>query len=458
MPQHIGEVTPFRYCEIEGACLDLVVERQMVHTPFSDKESSFICSDSILNMVWDLCKHSIKATSFCGVYIDGDRERLPYEADAYVNQLSHYAVDAEYSMARRTIDHVIFNPTWPTEWILLTPIIAWYDYLYSGDNSLLERHVKHLEAKCLTALMDSTGLISTKTGLLSPDVYKSIHFKGKQIRDIIDWPRSGAEGIEKEYGGETDGYERSVYNSAVNAYHYRALCAIKDIAKALGDEDLAYRYSVLANNLLERFNNVFFDDGHHRYIDAIGHNHSSLHANIFPVAFGMVDNEEKKNVANYIKTRGMACSVYGSQFLLDALYDCNEDEAALKLLASTSKRSWYNMIRIGSTITTEAWDDVFKPNQDWNHAWGAAAANIISRKLMGVEPLTPGFARMRIKPQPASLTSASITVPTISGPVYVDYNVGRLTVEIPANTEAEVWLPWNGKCKKIRGGKYVFVE
>ena len=29
------------------------------------------------------------------------------------------------------------------------------------------------------------------------------------------------------------------------------------------------------------------------------------------------------------------------------------------------------MIRVGSTITLEAWDNKFKPNQDWNHAWGA---------------------------------------------------------------------------------------
>ena len=37
------------------------------------------------------------------------------------------------------------------------------------------------------------------------------------------------------------------------------------------------------------------------------------------------------------------------------------------------------MLRIGSTITTEAWANIYKPNHDWNHAWGAAAANIIVR-------------------------------------------------------------------------------
>ena len=112
---------------------------------------------------------------------------------------------------------------------------------------------------------------------------------------------------------------------------------------------------------------------------------------------------KKQNVVDFIQTRGMACSVYGSQFLMDALYEANDAEYALHMLTKTDDRSWYNMIRVGSTISLEAWDNKYKPNQDWNHAWGAAPANIIPRRLMGVEPLTPGFGTARIKPQLASL-------------------------------------------------------
>ena len=36
------------------------------------------------------------------------------------------------------------------------------------------------------------------------------------------------------------------------------------------------------------------------------------------------------------------------------------------------------------TLTTEAWDGIYKPNLDWNHAWGAAAGNLIVRRLLGV--------------------------------------------------------------------------
>jgi hypothetical protein len=143
----------------------------------------------------------------------------------------------------------------------------------------------------------------------------------------------------------------------------------------------------------------------------------------------------------------MVCSVYAAQFLVEALYRAGAGDAALALLTSTGERSWAHMTYdVGSTIALEAWDNRFKPNQDWNHAWGAAPANLIPFWLMGVRPLEPGFGRMLIHPQSGSLTYAELTLPTIRGPVRVRFNQapGRsfaLTTDIPANTCARVVLP-----------------
>ena len=101
---------------------------------------------------------------------------------------------------------------------------------------------------------------------------------------------------------------------------------------------------------------------------------------------------------------------------------------------------------MGTTITLEAWDNKYKPNQDWNHAWGAAPANIIPRCLMGIQPLEPGFAKVRIKPQVGSLTKGSFDQPTVRGTIHADFQSvpGEsfvLNVSIPANVEATVYLP-----------------
>ncbi|MET0243168.1 MAG: hypothetical protein ABW174_06855, partial [Flavitalea sp.] len=109
MPVEIGEVLPFRYAELrtEPERYDIRnVSRDIVTIRYDDSASSFTSSDSMLNRIWDLCKHTMKATTFSGYYVDGDRERIPYEADALINQLSHYATYPEYTIAKRTLDYL----------------------------------------------------------------------------------------------------------------------------------------------------------------------------------------------------------------------------------------------------------------------------------------------------------------------------------------------------------------
>ncbi|MDR2036741.1 MAG: family 78 glycoside hydrolase catalytic domain [Bacteroidales bacterium] len=449
MPDYTGEVIPFRYCELEGYGQNISkadVIRQSVHYPFNEQASHFYSSDSILNQIWDLCKYSIKATSFTGTYVDGDRERIPYEADALINQLSHYCLDREFSMGRYSHEYLIENPTWPTEWIIQSVLMAWHDYLYTGNPASLQRFYVDLKAKTLTALTETNGLISTRTGKQTSGFLKSIHFGGKAIRDIVDWPQSGVLGVGKESPGEADAFVFTDYNTVVNAYHYEALQLMSLIAGTLGKTDDCNTYRKQAQYVKQQFNKLLLDSKKGYYNDGIDTDHSSLHANIFPLAFDMVPAKNSKTVTDFVRSRGMACSVYGAQFLMDAVYNGNDSDYGFQLLSSTAERSWYNMIRAGSTITLEAWGRNYKPNLDWNHAWGAVPANIIPRKLMGIEPLEPGFRKIRIKPQPSSLSHAEIVVPSIRGNIKVSFNNTpgtkfEMEIEIPANTVAEVWLP-----------------
>ena len=102
------------------------------------------------------------------------------------------------------------------------------------------------------------------------------------------------------------------------------------------------------------------------------------------------------------------------------------------------------MVESGTTITWEAWDQKYKPNQDWNHAWGAAPANLLPRFVLGVQPLAPGWRRARIRPIPGTLTHAQGTVPTPKGSLQVAWaSEGgfTLTLMLPPGVTAEVDLP-----------------
>lgn len=401
VPERFGTVMPFRYVEVvkaPSAATRGNVRRMALHWPIDMEASSFRCDDDRLNRVYALCKHSIWATSFAGVYVDGDRERIPYEADAYINQLGHYAIDADYEMGRRTFDFLMDHPTWPTEWAQHMIMMAWADWMHSGSTNLIARHYGRLrDEKLLLNLAREDGLLVSFPDRPRPDA-----------GDIVDWPVC-----------ERDGFVFKPVNAVVNAFHYRNLNEMRDIAGALGRADDAAMFARRARLVAESFDRAFYRSGTGLYADGEGTDHSSLHANAAALAFGLVPGERKGRVADFLVSKGMACSVYFSQYLLEALFEAGRDEAAIALMTSEGDRSWLGMMEQGSTVTMEAWSLKAKPNQDWNHAWGTPPLNLIARYVLGVRPLKPGFAEYETKPRLGGLGRVEGTVPTPRGPVKV---------------------------------------
>ena len=136
------------------------------------------------------------------------------------------------------------------------------------------------------------------------------------------------------------------------------------------------------------------------------------HADKFP---GLVEPDEMPKIAGFLEKKGLACSVYFAQYLLEAFCAAGRADIAVRLMASSGDRSWKGMIDFGSTITMEAWNMKAKPNQDLNHAWGSAPLNVISRCILGVTPLKPGFDVISIAPQPGGLRSLKAEYPHPSG-------------------------------------------
>lgn len=454
LPDSVGTIIPFRYCEVENLKIpieNIQFKQKALHYKFHDDASYFSSSNHIMDSVWAMCKHTIKATTFTGYYVDGDRERIPYEADAYINQLSHYSVDSVYTIARRTNAYFIENPTWPTEWLLHTVLMFYTDYMYTGDLEPLAKHYDNLKLKTLMELERNDGLISSKSPKLTKEFIKKLGFKkpNTKIKDIIDWPPA-----QKDTGwklataeGERDGYEIVPVNTAVNAFYYYNLVLMGRIAKALNKSEDVLFYQKKAKQVKHAINTKFFDTERGVYIDGEGSNHASLHGNMLPLAFDLVPEEHITSVTKFIKSRGMACSVYGAQYLLEGLYKYGEERYASQLISDTiGDRNWWNMIKVGSTMAMEAWDVKYKPNADWNHAWGTAPLNAITRYMWGIKPKTPGFKVAEIHPKMGDLLHSKIKTPTKQGVIYADFekinaNETIFKITIPDGMTAEFILP-----------------
>ena len=311
-------------------------------------------------------------------------------------------------------------------------------------------------------LRDKKGLIPTGDGIRDSMVLKSVCFKGDFIRDMVDWPKCGdfnwgenSNIIDTTDFGEDDFFIYQKYNTVENCFHYKACSLLSKIAQILGnnkDKQLFEEYAFKTKESINKYliNNNIYKDGKDT-------DHKSLHSNMIALYCNVVEEHNLERIVNYVKSKGMVCSVYGSQFLLDALCNHNQEDYALQLLTKTDKRSWYNMIRTGSTLTTEAWDDCYKPNQDWNHAWGAAPINIITRKIIGIQPQEPGFKRIKIKPSPYLPDYVTIKVPTIVGDIFFTHKRKNrnhiITIKVPITSEIQ--LP-NGDMEIVNAGEYNF--
>ncbi len=426
-PKEWDVVMPFRWVEIEGwpgeLLPDQIIRRAAFSATWDDDAAAFECSDETLNQIWELCRYSIKATTFAGIYVDGDRERIPYEADAYLNQLSHYYTDTNIQMARDTYDRLIDFATWPTEWAPHMIFMAHADWMRTGDKEWLAPRYERLKTKALTERAGPDGLIASNE---------------QQIKktDIVDWPKT-----------ERDGYVFTERNTVVNAFHLAAIKRLADLARAIGKDEEAAEFDTRFKKTHTEFQKQLFDSKRGVYRDGVGTNHASHHANFFPLAFGLVPPEKQQGVLKFLRSKGMDCSVYAAQYLLEGLFMHGAADKALSLITADNDRSWKHMVNSGTTITWEAWDQKYKPNQDWNHAWGAAPANLLPRFVLGAEAIAPGWHQVSIRPNPGKLKFAKGKVPTPKGPVLIEWNNEKsftISAKLPVGMTAKLDLPATG--------------
>jgi len=79
------------------------------------------------------------------------------------------------------------------------------------------------------------------------------------------------------------------------------------------------------------------------------------------------------------------------------------------------------------------------------HAWGSGPTSALSKYVLGVRPVEPGYKTWLVEPQPGDLSWATGTVPTPFGPIAVGWEKDaqgfNLELLVPAGTSGTVGVP-----------------
>jgi len=304
-----------------------------------------------------------------------------------VTMLTHFCTEGSSQTARRTLAYLVRHPTWPCEWRQCF-IPLFYEYLlHTGDLELVADHYDFLRDKASFHHLIKEGLIR--------------EFPQERT---IDWPAI-----------YRDGYEFGPAEAVPNAYAYWDLELLARLADWLGKEQEARSLEQAAADLRAGFNRELFDESSGLYVDSVGSRHSSLHANLFALRFGLVPPQRVQACLNLIKSKGVVCGVFTMQFLLETLFMHGEDQAAVELMTRDGNRSWLEMIHHGATATTETWISDQNANMTWCHPWASSPANLIVRHLFGLRPTAPGWSTYTFDPRPGGLQEGKLSLLTPRG-------------------------------------------
>lgn len=242
------------------------------------------------------------------------------------------------------------------------------------------------------------------------------------------------------------------------AYFFRSATLLSRIAGILGQKDDEREFTLMASNAKEAYRFTCTDNG------AI---HSERQcAYVRPVAFGLLDDDEKKAavdaLARLVADNGyhLNTGFLSTPFLCDVLASNGHAGTAYRLLLQESRPGWLYAVRKGATTIWETWDGIREDgtvHNSFNHySYGAVTGWLFS----GVCGIRLEGGRFTIRPVPSvALGYASAVWDSPFGRVRSSWkyrgDVLSLSFSVPSNTEADIFLP-DGTHHVVSAGDYEY--
>ncbi len=412
----------FRYAELLNVPSRLVVGDVWAvvrHYPLDERAASFHSSNPMLDDIWALCAGGVRGCCQETIVDCPSREKGQYVNDAAVTAHSHMLLTGDTRLARKVLaDAASSAVVCPgllaaapgafcqeiAEASLLWPVLLWEYYQHSGDLAFLREMLPVLDG-----LMRYFQRYEGGTGLLA-DVCEKWN--------LVDWPDSCRDGYDFDLSQGSGGRG---CQAVLNAHYYKFLEACTRVRQALGlpVDSLTGKRAAMARAFEQTFRSVRSG----LFVDAVGSNHASLHANAMALYAGLVPPESMPPVLALLRQKGMACGVWFAHFLLQGLIDAGQVDYAFELMTCESPHSWTNMIAEGATACMEAWGGDQKWNTSFCHGWASGPVILLVEALLGIRHAEPGWRTIAIQPRlPRLIKSASLQLALPQGSLNVTWS------------------------------------
>jgi len=256
---------------------------------------------------------------------------------------------------------------------------------------------------------------------------------------------------------------KDVLATAFFAYSTRLLSRM---ARAIGRDEDAAKYEDLFQQIKSAFNKAYVDDNARIKGD-------TQTCYVLALYFDLLPEEKRPAAAKHLvedimrRDWHLSTGFVGTAYLLHVLTDAGYLDVAYRLLNNDTFPSWGFTIKHGATTIWERWDG-WTPDKgfqdpgmnSFNHyAFGAVGQWMYETAAgLGLDPDAPGGKHLVIRPRPGGgLTHAKAELMTMYGAAVSAWRLDgarlALTVTVPANATATVYVPCRDAEAVTEGGK-----
>lgn len=416
--------TGFRFLRVDLVSEDVEVPLVAVRAVSRYRDipytGSFKCNDERINKIWETGAYTVHLNMQDYLWDGIKRDRLVWIGDMHPEVMTVGTVFGNHEVVRKSLDYVR-DGTPATSWMngicsysLWWIIIHHHLYWYYGDKEYLSAQKTYLTELLRNVMKNIDG---------NKEAYKSGRF--------IDWPTND---------------NPDAIHAGLQALTVRALEAGSELAGWLSDPALAKECRDAATNL-----RTYVPD-----------NKGNKEAAALLAIEGMLDTKTAHDII--VKDGAKDFTSFMGYYMLEALAKNGSYADALDLISEY----WGRMLDLGATTFWEDFNymdsknaariDEFVPEGKFDihadggaycyvglrhsfcHGWASGPTAWLSQHILGVEPASPGFKTVRIRPHLGNLKWVEGDFPTPYGIIHVTHSRrpdGQIssTVELPEGVD-----------------------
>jgi alpha-L-rhamnosidase len=417
------------------------------------RAGQFACSNDLLNRIYETTMWTFRSLSLSGYVVDcPHRERMGYGGDCHATMetaMTNFRMPAFYTkwlddwrdVQKPDGDLPYTAPTYVggggPAWSGICVTLPWQVYLHYGDRRVLEA--------CYPMMQRWMTFFSSKA-------------KNHQLQpwggvwDFLgDWVPPG---VGQEPGHRVDDRSTLFFN---NCYYLNNMTTVAKVAELLGKKEDAEAYRKEAEAIAEATHKAFFNADKNSYA-----NGTQLYEAL-PVLVGVTPPAFRPAVLDrlaseiLVKKKGhVDTGIHGTYYLIKTLVNQDRNDLVFPIVNQKTYPGWGYMLEKGATTIWEEW------NGDNSHLHSSfiSVGSWFIEGVAGIQldPDHPGYQHFFIRPGiVGDLIFAKGEFLSPYGKIVSDWKVTNdgwtLTVEVPANATATVFLPTDDASSVTEGGQ-----